>query len=262
MHGGNLATKKIREEEEAGERDVCDWCKVEGHDMMHVPLTVDGHDTRLHEIAVETIVKPVVGHFIRTLFQNIHKQSHGSNSAALHKGRLTEEQCRRILIDYPEEVNVTTLEQYRRSSDDKLRGLLERNGIRYDCLLTPESANLSLVERLLDLPNEVGQYSPFVEHTTGFQIVLSRYASLCPSNASRLPDSKTLDLSDLSFLLLCLHVQGLVALTPVYNLNAWASTVRTDTILHLLDKESITENHRRVLQKGILELETVLFSIA
>lgn len=251
----------------------CEWCQVEGVGGMHIPLTEDGHDTRLHEVVVDIVLRPAVTKIVRDLFLDIHQQADGSNTASLHKGRLTREQCHYIIDNCTPESNVTTLGAYNESCDNKLRTLLDKYNIPYRRLLSERQVNqhteegsdtkLSLVESLFTLPTRVGQYAPLVEQTTAFGIVSSRCARLCVLGGSRrLPNPDDLTLSDISFLLYCMHREGLVALTPSHNLNGLSSVIPTDVISHLLDKQSNRDNYQSLLQQKIQQLESILYETA
>ena len=290
----------------------CNWCQPENN--LERPIIIDNsnisscssnnnnnnnnqlHVNRnLHKLVVSVFVTAVIKKFIRPLFEKIHKECKGTTSAALHKGRLTENQCLQILHDYPEENLEIPLDQrkhlsadeYKRlqdinyviSCENKVKYLFEKYNIQYDLLLEEEDIavgyqtdtvvgnNLSFINRILELPDEVGQYVPFVEHTTQFQIIVSRYQKLFPIRHRQvnsrqstltltdLPDPSSLQLSDLAFLLLCLHLQGLVALTPTCNLEGFSNVVRLDTILYLLDTKRDESNR---LCREIEELNALL----
>lgn len=245
----------------------CRWCIIEGKDGLHVPLTRDGFDVRVHDTIIDIFAAPVVSKLIRNIFLDFHKQSDGCNTAAVQKGRLSLAQCVKILEDWPEETDVTTKEQYEKSCDKKFTTLLEQYGIPYKRLLEADKENCngekSVVQRLLKLPTRVGQYAPLVEHTTAFRVLVARCKKLCllTTCERRLPKPATLTLPDLSFLLFCLHKEGLVALTPSFNIYGPSAVVPTDVISHLLDRQSIRENYQRQLQAGIDNLELLLFEI-
>lgn len=256
-------------------------------------------DKELHKLAVSIFMSAVIRKMIRPLFEKFHKESKATTSATLHKGRLTEEQCIEIIQKYPE-VNIdieprrvkhlTPTERGRLEHlkyvdlcESRIKLLFETNNILYDLLIEEEERGLSseeieerntlsFVNKVLELPDEVAQYAPLIEQTTQFQVIISRCQTLFPIRTPTeigkklvlpdLPKPSALNLSDLAFLLLLMHLDGLVALTPTCFLDGYPNVIRSDTILYLVGIESEELSKRSALQTQVKELEAFLDLVA
>lgn len=229
----------------------CSWCKVD-HSRLDIPLTKFGHDSRLETEAFNIVIRGCVNKLLRVLFEEIYQYADGSNSAALFKGRMTKEQAKFILDNCPVENNIGTEKEYHQSCDNKFKNLLERNDIPYIRLLRTAGTPVSLVQSLLNLPTKVGQYAQLVEAGQDFAVLCYRLHRVLSC------DSNELTTLDIAFILLCIHREGLVALTPSFYLNGYSSTVTSDAICSLLRTESKSAEYTNPFSLNIKGLECIL----
>lgn len=245
----------------------CMWCSVD-NDAVDIPLTVDGCDMRLHKRCVGLILYPVVSLLIRMLFNDVHQQCDGSNTALLMKGRLSKQQCLEILRDWDEEGEVCTEEEYEHSCNEKMRKLFTSAGIPIASIISTNCKDLEdynesdFIGKHLELVTRVGQYAPIVQKMTVYRTLMSRLVRLNILSKDnnlvlRLPNPALLTISDKAFVLYCLYRQGLVALSPAHVLHGISSIIHTDVISYLMQYNStIAQDHCE--REIVLELKKML----
>lgn len=208
---------------------------------------------KLYDIYMKIVAFSLNKFLIRDLFNRHERTCAGSNVHILHKGELSESDCRRLLA-------VTPVSQVNFEYEDDCNSHVKRLYERYF-----PSLPFSSISQTLELPNRVGQYSPIIEQSALLRKLSYLYNSVrlvrnsptcewrlacfaedpsqpllpsppatstgCSARAS-LPLEVIDNRQAITFLVLIFYHNGLLTLNESLYVNLLADTIETDlTIL-------------------------------